>query len=453
MNARADLFAANRAIYLPAISKGFAEFAHGGHFEREMPWGPKRLNFLDRANADFFHYPWALYSAGQAERAEKRKVVKPCIVATRDRSDTIVVGDSGGFQVQQNTIAFKGEQTTRRLMKWLEAHADYSMVLDFPTGGIGSGNMLQHVGRIQAEGIDLAALSKANGQPIDFNACLVQTQRNNKLFERERAPHATKLLNIMQGRNEAESRTWLAAMSTGPSFEGWAFAGAHNSNLRIILRRLLEMRDSGLLEKCEWLHVLGQAEIEFGVVLTSIQRAVRATVNPNFQISFDAASPFLMAANYQIYSALTSDKQGWAMRNLNLAGADRARDCRTIEEVCRAETPRIPAKNWRLGERVLTPMETAIGGLPLSALFASPEADTPDTYGVMLAMHHNVQAITSAHDAAHFVYETDRFGPRLPSKVRIADTIVQQAFGLCQQGPADPYAHIDECAAQLEAFI
>lgn len=453
MTARDDLFAANRAIYLPAINKNFAEFARGGTFARELPWTADKLNFLNRANADFFHYPYALYSAGQAERAEKRTVIKPCIVADRDRADTIIVGDSGGFQVQQDTITFKGDATTRRLMKWMEAHADYSMVLDFPTGGIGSGNMLSHAERLTGDGVDLVSLSAANGQPIDFNACLAQTQRNNRLFEEERAPNATKFLNVLQGRNEAESSTWLREITTGPSFEGWAFAGAHHDNLRIILRRLLDMRASGQLEKCEWLHVLGQASLEFGVVLTSIQRAVRQTANPNFQISFDAASPFIMAGKFQIYSALTSDKQGWAMRNLNLAGSGRASDRRTIAEVCASETPSSPARNWRFQERFVTPAETAVASLPISALFGTPDDQTPDTTGVMVAAHHNVQAYTSAHDAAHFVYETDRLGPQLPPKVRIADTIVQQVFGLCQYAPADPIAHIEECAAQLEAFV
>lgn len=451
MTARDDLFAANRAIYLPAINKSFAEFAHGGVFARDLPWKPTRLNFLDRANADFFHYPYALYSAGQAERAERREVVKPCVISSRDRNDTIVVGDSGGFQVQQDTIVFKGDATTRRLMKWLETHADYSMVLDFPTGGISMGNMLQHVERLEADGVDLAALCKMNGQPKDFNACLVQTQRNNALFQLERTPNATRFLNVMQGRNEAESRTWLREISVGPAFEGWAFAGAHNNNLRIILRRLLDMRASGQLEKCEWLHVLGQASLELGVVLTSIQRAVRQTANPNFQISFDAASPFLMAGKFQIYSALTSDKQRWSMRNLNLAGSVRAKDNRSIAEVCDRESSSGPAGGP--SERVVTPIETAVSGLPIGALFETPDELTPDNTGVMIATHHNVQALTSAHDAAHFVYETDRLGPQFPPRVRIADTIVQQVFGLCQYAPADPYAHIEACAAQLEEFI
>jgi hypothetical protein len=59
----------------------------------------------------------------------------------------------------------------------------------------------------------------------------------------------------------------------------------------------------GLLEegKHDWMHFLGTSKLEWAVLLTALQRAVRRTHNPNFTISFDCASPFLATANGQIY--------------------------------------------------------------------------------------------------------------------------------------------------------
>jgi len=51
----------------------------------------------------------------------------------------------------------------------------------------------------------------------------------------------------------------------------------------------------------DWMHFLGTSKLEWAVLLTVIQRAVRKHVNPNFTISFDCASPFLATANGQVY--------------------------------------------------------------------------------------------------------------------------------------------------------
>jgi hypothetical protein len=51
----------------------------------------------------------------------------------------------------------------------------------------------------------------------------------------------------------------------------------------------------------DWMHFLGTSKLEWAVLLTVIQRAVRKYVNPQFTISFDCASPFLATANGQVY--------------------------------------------------------------------------------------------------------------------------------------------------------
>jgi hypothetical protein len=74
-------------------------------------------------------------------------------------------------------------------------------------------------------------------------------------------------------------------------------------DVHLVLRRLVALRYDNLLQegKHDWMHFLGTSKLEWAVLLTVIQRAVRKYVNPNFTISFDCASPFLATANGQVY--------------------------------------------------------------------------------------------------------------------------------------------------------
>jgi hypothetical protein len=63
------------------------------------------------------------------------------------------------------------------------------------------------------------------------------------------------------------------------------------------------------------MHFLGTSKLEWAVMLTDIQRAIRKYHNPNFTISFDCASPFLASANGQIYIQTETPHQGkWTYR-------------------------------------------------------------------------------------------------------------------------------------------
>jgi hypothetical protein len=63
------------------------------------------------------------------------------------------------------------------------------------------------------------------------------------------------------------------------------------------------------------MHFLGTSKLEWAVLLTDIQRAVRKHHNENFSISFDCASPFLATANGQIYiQTETEDRKKWTYR-------------------------------------------------------------------------------------------------------------------------------------------
>jgi hypothetical protein len=79
--------------------------------------------------------------------------------------------------------------------------------------------------------------------------------------------------------------------------------GQNMCDVHLVLKRLIALKYDGLLQPGvhDWMHFLGTSKLEWAVLLTVIQRAVRKYANPEFTISFDCASPFLATANGQVY--------------------------------------------------------------------------------------------------------------------------------------------------------
>jgi hypothetical protein len=149
------------------------------------------------------------------------------------------------------------------------------------------------------------------------------TYINNDYFMKNRTG-ACKFLNVLQGENHADADDWYDRMKKycdpkqyAQPFEGWAMGGQNMCDVHLVLRRLVELRFDGLLEKGlhDWMHFLGTSKLEWACLLTDIQRAVRKYHNPNFTISFDCASPFLASANGQIYiQTEIQDREKWVYR-------------------------------------------------------------------------------------------------------------------------------------------
>lgn len=315
------------ARFTPAISEMYTRFIVNQNPKRPMPGGlvQKDLDYLD-PNSQLFYLPCSLYSAGQAAKSDGAAAKKD-MVTDRDRSSTIILGDSGGFQIQMGSIKFKGDETRNRMMKWMEANCDWSMILDFPTGGINMGTIDPHYARLVAD-LDpkivdsgnreaLEALIRENGQSKEYNTCLLQTLINNDWFVKNRTPGATKFLNVVQGRNTEESKIWYEKVKHYP-FEGWSLAGPHKENFVMALSRIIEMRDDGLLQDRDWMHFLGVGKLQNGCAYTTIQRCVRESINPNFTISYDVSSPFTTAAFGNLFLGYTLDKNAWTIQSTKM---------------------------------------------------------------------------------------------------------------------------------------
>jgi hypothetical protein len=136
------------------------------------------------------------------------------------------------------------------------------------------------------------------------------THINNEYFINNRNGNC-KFLNVMQGLTHTDSDHWYDEMKKycdpkiypDNHFNGWAFGGQNKIDVDLMLRRIVGIIHDGLLVegKHDLLHCLGVSIMEYAVLFTDIQKAVRKYHNPNFKITFDCASPFFSAAKGLAY--------------------------------------------------------------------------------------------------------------------------------------------------------
>jgi len=286
-----DLTESNRdyAVFLPSISGFYVSTLQ--HPDTRTPpgfeLGLQGLDFLKPDN-NYFSYRWGLYSAGHAQLNTAKSDVEEKMIQGRDKAKTFILGDSGGFQIITGVLKldwtkFKTDDTMRhKILDYLEHTADYSMTLDVPS---------------------LAAsepFSSRNGIK-SFEQCLEYSKFNNDWFVKNRKGN-TKFLNSMQGRTVAEARQWFDEVKDYP-FEGWGFGGSTSKNLVVNLKLLIWLRDGGYLEegKYDHMHYLGVSRNEYSSYYTAIKRMVQKTINPSMEITYDAASAFIMATKGQMY--------------------------------------------------------------------------------------------------------------------------------------------------------
>jgi len=316
------------AKYLPAISGFYTthlgkaaadeEFIPKDRIPANFELGIQGLNFLDEDNS-YFNYKFGLYSAGHAERNLSKCDDREPMIHRRDRSKTILIGDSGGFQIATGVIKVDwstvmtpaGDKLREEILRYLEHTADWSMTLDVPAFAA------------------LPPLSEKTGL-TKFEDCLDVTEYNLKYFLEHRIPGKTKFLNVLSGSDNENSKTWYQRVSQysypdyveaigysrDRAFEGWAFAGINMKNMKTVLERLLDLRADGLLEGKDWIHFLGIGRLDWACYLTSIERMLKKYDNPNINISFDAASPFVAAGGYALsynYNYFKPDQLTYAM--------------------------------------------------------------------------------------------------------------------------------------------
>jgi len=301
------------AVFTPALSTFYSNYVSkqqstgnyvpSDRIPKKFENGVEGLNFLN-PEAGYFTYKYALYSAGHAQLDMNKAPAQEGMVHGRDPG-SILLGDSGGFQIskgvwQGNWIEPEGnckatDKIRGTVLNWLEHTADYSMVLDIPTNG-------------------LDILDEVTGKPKcglnSYNEFRDATIANNNYFFNHRQGK-TKFLNVCQGSNYAQADDWFekVCLPVVGETSGWAFGGVQKANVNHSLRRLLYLKELGLLQETEWVHFLGTGRCTQGLVYTAMQRAIRKSINPNITISMDCASPFIATAKGQVYTHNVFDKK------------------------------------------------------------------------------------------------------------------------------------------------
>jgi len=308
------------AIFLPALSGFYATFIGKQRKEEyveknRIPFpnnDMEGLNWLNRQKG-IFQYHWTLYSAGHAELDINKDAPKELMIRERDRENSWLLGDSGGFQIGKGVWEGdwkdpncpKAQKKREQVLTWMDAYMDYGMILDIPAW------VSRSPAGAKATGID------------NYQDAVNATRINNDYFMKNRTG-ACKFLNVLQGENHADAEDWYQQMKDycdpkkyTDHFNGWSMGGQNMCDVHLVLKRLVALRFDGLLEKGkhDFMHFLGTSKLEWATLLTDIQRAVRKYHNPNFTITFDCASPFLATANGQIYCELeTKDRTKWVYR-------------------------------------------------------------------------------------------------------------------------------------------
>jgi len=182
-------------------------------------------------------------------------------------------------------------------LKWMDTYMDYGMCLDIPSQSLETYDKLDKNG-VSCHGIQT------------LQDAIKATHINNEYFIDNRNGEC-KFLNVLQGHNHTQSDDWYQEMKRycDPNiypdnhFNGWAFGGQNKADIHLALKRLVHIVHDGLLQegKHDLIHCLGTSILEYAVIFTVIQRALRKYVNPKLQITFDCASPFLSAAKGLAY--------------------------------------------------------------------------------------------------------------------------------------------------------
>jgi hypothetical protein len=351
----------DQAVYIPSVAPGFAMAAYDAKWERDLPSGvgPNDLNFLDPANP-LFRISHVMSSAGLAYKQKR-----PCIVTQRDRTQTLLICDSGGYQIASGNLPLSSDQDRLDILRWLELNADWAMTLDVPTG----------------------PLLKTGYKYSSFQACLNQTLDHLEFFQKHRKPGATKFLNVLQGNTTQQTDKWYEAVKHY-EFEGWAFAGLLRHNFYNLCRRIIKMADDGLLQSRDWIHVLGTNELETAVGLTALQRAINRHINPRLRISYDTSTPFRLLRWQSLFQTMRFDRKGMTL-----------------------PTTDIPDGRHLVNSRVRFPWPSPLGDrMTLGDLCVKQGANKRhyrDAQSDLYVGHHNLAALCYAVASANRIFDSE----------------------------------------------
>lgn len=248
----------NKFIYFPSVSAG----AFGGYATKNNGISQHGINmrYYDKEFYGDDSYPYILLTAGHLYKdmnAKEKFGIK---------DDTLIMGDSGGFQIATGAIEYS-EEIVDKILKWQEKNVDIGINLDIPTRGTYKGK---------------------------FKEALEISLRNFRYFEENRSNSDMKLLNVLQGDSRESCLNWYENVKDF-NFDGWSVGGI--ASLNVVIHKLLVLFQTGKIyqnEKNKYLHFLGTSKISDIVLFTYIQKKLQE-LGSNLIITCDSSSPSLHA--------------------------------------------------------------------------------------------------------------------------------------------------------------
>ena len=402
------------ALFLPAVSSfyiaGLGKQREGENYfdQARIPQSfngdVEKLNFLNEKEG-LYTYKWGLYSAGHANLDPTVDDHNESIIRKRDRQNTFLLGDSGGFQILKGQWPAdwkdpncpKAMAKRKEVLRWMDTYMDYGMCLDVPSESYRNTKAFeQHKIR------NLADAVKA-------------THINNEYFIQNRNGNC-KFLNVMQGLTHSDSDNWYAEMKKycdpkvypDNHFNGWAFGGQNKIDVELMLRRLVNIIHDGLLVegKHDLIHCLGVSILEYAVLFTDIQRAIRKYHNPKLIITFDCASPFFGAAKGLMYTKnnFDHDKKWSYTMEKTAENKNYATDNRKFSDVVLADNIHESFEDSPVTDKLLI-KDICYRGHGFLGQHGKETKTSWDTLSYTLVQSHNVYQHIKAVQEANTQYE------------------------------------------------
>tara|TARA_Y100001973_G_C5188754_1_gene329530 strand:+ start:643 stop:1881 length:1239 start_codon:yes stop_codon:yes gene_type:complete len=244
--------------YLPSFSVG----AFGDGLRRNVMLKSKSgkedlpIRFYSQAFPEKFRHTDFLVSAGHLLKHDPE-----CWNTMGFDENNFVMGDSGGYQICSGAMKWKDEMKTR-VFDWLQKNATVGMNLDIPP-------------RLKLDG--------------KFYECLDLSIKNFKYFA-DNQDGQTDYMNVIQGKNEYEFKTWYDKVKQYP-FQGWAIGGSGYSYYKFLsgLMILLEGKEH-LNPNTKYIHILGSSRVSYFLMLLQLQKSFE-DMGLDIVVTTDSSSP------------------------------------------------------------------------------------------------------------------------------------------------------------------
>lgn len=236
-------------IYIPSFSAG----VQGNYSRKDYVYKgiPARFWRNDYPGEPYKYF--LLTAGGDLNRPECRKDF--------GLEDSLVFGDSGGYQICKGTIKWD-LKVREKIFNWLENNSDIAMNLDIPPRFV-------YEGRIQE--------------------CLEISKDNFKYFN-EKQSGRTDFLNVLQGNNLKSYQAWYNEMK-GFDFKGWAIGSSASSVHRFFAAlTVLSKNKEFTKDAYKYIHILGTSKISSFIMLHQLQKSLE-DVNNKLQVTTDSSTP------------------------------------------------------------------------------------------------------------------------------------------------------------------